>query len=487
MKPKQLSAWLLTLVTALASSGCGESIILAEGGIGGTGISSGQVSGFGSVFVNGVRFDTREAQIFVDGVEAGEEALQVGMTVTVYGTIDADDPSRGSARKIEFAYLLRAAVESIDRSRGTIVAAGQTIQTDELTVFAGTTLEALVPGDEIAVSGVLDAGNNIVASYIRLTPTQQPIAAPEVPADGIEVVASKYPAASDAEISGIISELDPLSQTFVIGNQTVSYAGTGAGTLSEGSLVHLSGSLSEGALQATTIEPLESRYQGEEGDTLTFAGFVSRILGRDSFEVAATPVHIDSGTLFSDGSRSELAKGSRVRIRATFNRSGALIAERITFLRPATIHISAAVDSVGSRALTLATIALTTSNATLMLDSSDNIRAFSLADIGVGDRLSVYGRQSADGILLSRLERKPETGNTVIQAPLEQAVDEQTFDLLGIRIDTSIIPPENGFFDTSGNPISHTAFYTALEEGEIVYARGTLSGSTLIATEAGIK
>ncbi len=488
MKIRQLKTWLLTLLATLTIAGCGESIILAEGGIGGTGISSGQVSGFGSVFVNGVKFDTREAQIVIDGQAATEEALQVGMTVVVYGNIDADNPNRGSASKIEFAYLLRGTVEESNPASGIITAAGQTIHTNELTVFAGITRKTLAVGDTIAVSGVLNAANDIVASYIALE--YEPMFKP-APGVGGGEANTQYANRAEAEttLSGIISKLDPRNQTFVVGNQIVSYANTGlsAGDLTEGSLVQLTGSFSEGQLQASSIERIEPRFKGNEGDTLTLTGYVGTTATETQFEIMANPVYINADTVFANGSLRELKADSRIRVSATFNAGGQLVADNIRFLHPATIRISAAVDGINGDHLTLAGIEVSGNSATLMLDNRDQYRAFSLSDIGVGDLLTVYGRQTPDGIQLTRLERLPSLSSTVIQGPLGFTANAQAFDLLGINIDTTAIDASSGFTDAAGNAIDRKAFYSAIQAGDILYASGTLNGTTLNATTVSLK
>ena len=53
----------------LAGCGGGGNSSLAGGGIGGTGITaSGAITGFGSIFVNGIEFETAGASRDVDGV-----------------------------------------------------------------------------------------------------------------------------------------------------------------------------------------------------------------------------------------------------------------------------------------------------------------------------------------------------------------------------------------------------------------------------------
>ena len=60
------SIMVLLFGISLTSCGGGGGASLAEGGIGGTGISQGPVTGFGSIIVNGVHFDTTGAQVIKD-------------------------------------------------------------------------------------------------------------------------------------------------------------------------------------------------------------------------------------------------------------------------------------------------------------------------------------------------------------------------------------------------------------------------------------
>ncbi len=53
-------------------------------------VSKGTISGFGSVIVNGVRYDTASAAISVEGSPATQSDLKVGHVVVVHGTLDSD-------------------------------------------------------------------------------------------------------------------------------------------------------------------------------------------------------------------------------------------------------------------------------------------------------------------------------------------------------------------------------------------------------------
>ena len=68
---------LLTLFGGIAVAlvvGC-NSANIAGVSTGGTGITSGPVTGFGSIFVNGIEFGTDDADIYVNGDPADETAL----------------------------------------------------------------------------------------------------------------------------------------------------------------------------------------------------------------------------------------------------------------------------------------------------------------------------------------------------------------------------------------------------------------------------
>jgi len=66
---------MLPLIGALLFGGCGggDPFSVAEGGIGGTGISTGTVTGIGSIKVNGVTFNTDNAAIYVEGVRVDDQ------------------------------------------------------------------------------------------------------------------------------------------------------------------------------------------------------------------------------------------------------------------------------------------------------------------------------------------------------------------------------------------------------------------------------
>jgi hypothetical protein len=66
-----------------------------------TGASSGAVEGFGSIFVNGVEFETSEAEFEIEGEFGLEDDLREGMVVKVEGSFD-DNGVDGSATQVTY-------------------------------------------------------------------------------------------------------------------------------------------------------------------------------------------------------------------------------------------------------------------------------------------------------------------------------------------------------------------------------------------------
>ena len=66
-------------LTSLVLAGCGSDDEEPVSHV----TSSGVISGFGSVYVNGVRYTTKDSYIIANGRKSDEAALKVGMKVVV--------------------------------------------------------------------------------------------------------------------------------------------------------------------------------------------------------------------------------------------------------------------------------------------------------------------------------------------------------------------------------------------------------------------
>jgi hypothetical protein len=174
----------LAVASCLWLAGCGggsggSSGSLASGaGAQTPAVAVGPIAAFGSVFVNGVEYDTNHASFDVRGASAsGDGALSVGMVVRVTGSHDGN--GHGIATAIRYDSEIDGPVTDVmvDAADSTIKhfsIFGQEVLANATTVFKskdGTsyTFDDLANGDHIEVSGDFD-GTVLVASFVERKP-----------------------------------------------------------------------------------------------------------------------------------------------------------------------------------------------------------------------------------------------------------------------------------------------------------------------------
>lgn len=200
---KMATATALSASIPLAS-GCGGSSSGSGEDADNTVASRGVVTGFGSVYVNGTRFDTTGTQFSVDDEIGDESDLRVGMIVTVKGSKNANGAT-GQASHILYDNELKGPVSSItphptDATRKTLVILGQTVEVNADTTIdddGGLTFDTLQLNDAIEVSG-FNSTTGLIATHLELQDN-----------------------ALEIEITGEIENLNPAS--FEINGFAVSY------------------------------------------------------------------------------------------------------------------------------------------------------------------------------------------------------------------------------------------------------------------------
>jgi hypothetical protein len=245
-------------------------------------VYSGTVSGFGSVIVNGMRFDTVGATtVDDDGAEVRLDDLRIGMRVTVSGSAD-DSTGRGTATRLSLSHGTTGAITSINTTADTLVLLGQTVTTDASTIYEGVTaFDLLEVGDVIEVYGVLQSDNTVLATLIetKSAPT------------GIRLV-------------GRMSALDTTAKTFSVGGITVNYtSATVTGNLGNGKRVKIkaaSDALVGSVLTATAVKVNEGAANGETVAANTYLkleGVVETLPDSNGLlTVSGTQVNVSSAT-----------------------------------------------------------------------------------------------------------------------------------------------------------------------------------------------
>ena len=296
-------------LTALMSCGSGSG-----GGMTGSGIVIGPITGLGSIIVNDVTFDVDSASVVVDGAPADTSALKLGMVVEVRGTIDASSAT-GVASSVEFDDDLQGPVEAVDVGQSTIVVLGQLVIVTDATVFDGTTLATLAVGDVIEVSGFVDGEGNVRATRIELEDE-----------------------AESFELKGLIADLDADARTFRIGGQLIDYGDAeienAPGGLANDLFVevHAQGAPTGGTLIATKVEVQGADFGGDEGEEVEIEGLVTRVVSATEFILNQTRrVRFDAQTEFENGMAADIVVDARMEAEGTVGSDGVLVAREIEF------------------------------------------------------------------------------------------------------------------------------------------------------------
>lgn len=361
---------------AILLAACGGGV--GSGGTGG--FASGPITGFGSIIVNGVRFDDTAATV-VDGEGSPRtrDDLRLGMTVEVEsGAITVTQGAQAaSARRIEFDSALRGPVTALDKAGGAFMLLGQRVVVDATTVFddrlAGG-LNGLVVGRMLEVYAVFDPA-------------------------GLRYRATRVEAAlagASLQLRGPVAQLDTAAKTLHIGSTAYGY-GSATGVpadLATGQFVRLrllaSGS-ARWVVQAFGLAPRSP----PDADEATLKGLISAFSSATSFSVDGRPVDASSAS-FPDG-RSGLALGVRVEVEGSL-RHGVLRAAKVEIqtdddereggfeLEGAITSVAADLSSFVLRGLTVSTL-----RAGLVYEGGK------AGDLKAGVKLKVKGVLSADG------------------------------------------------------------------------------------------
>ena len=301
------------LLHACGSGGGSASGGSSGGGIGGTGLvaARGPISGFGSVIVNGIEFSTQGAHILVNGADATEADLRLGMVVQVSGTREAGSPT-ARAETIEYARDAEGPAEIVQPG-AVLRVLGQTVILGPDTRVSGDVTE----GSVLEVSGLADATGAIRATYVRKK-------------------ADAFEPGEEIEVKGTVTEVDAAAQTFRLQGQLVSYSAADTRNLPGGRprnglsvrVKSVTGVVS-GVLIASKVEPEEELAPPPEETEAEIEGFVTAVASGTEFSVDGIPVDASAAT-FKDGGPTDIALNARVEVEGVV-RSGVLIAKEVKF------------------------------------------------------------------------------------------------------------------------------------------------------------
>ena len=286
-------------------AGCGGGGV-GEGGTGS--FSSGPISGFGSVIVNGVRFDETSATISDDdGAVRRRDELRLGMVVAIDSTrIDAASAS-AAARSIRIGSEIVGPVTSVDAGGGSFTVFGLTVRVIADTIFderlAGG-IAALRAGDVIEVYGFFDRSRRMfIATRVELRPV------------GTAIFKLRAP----------LEAIDNGAGTITLGGQSISTAGIALPSgLSPGVIVRVRAQLLDAGLVATRVEI--AALQVADRDDVRVEGRITSFTSSRSFAVDGLPVDARNAA-FPDG-EAGVVLGARIEVEGAVA-GGPLVAAKV--------------------------------------------------------------------------------------------------------------------------------------------------------------
>ncbi len=370
-------------------------LVASCGGVdsGGTGapaaaFASGPISGFGSVIVNDVHFDDRNAVVSdADGNPHTAADLRLGMTTEVHGGpfgTDQDGNETSTATSIVFGSAILGPFSASDPVARTLTVLDQTIDVTADTAFGDSLVggqTALRVGDVVEVYAGFDAASgHYEATRVERRPSA-PIA---------------------YRLRGVVGALDTSAKTFSIGAARISYAAlNGVGvpaTLANGNVVRVALALvaNGGVWSVTRI--VDGVPTIPDGDDTKIKGLISAFVSVTQFSVDGTPVDA-RGAEFPDGSAG-LALGVRVEVRGP-TVGGVLVATRVTLDSSGSgggdndFDVRDVIASIDTAAQTFVAHGVTVSYA-----GTVDFRNGTASDLAVGRMIEARGNLSADGTQL---------------------------------------------------------------------------------------
>ena len=432
----------------------------------------GPITGFGSVYVGGIRFDTNRARYELDDrVASDDSALSVGMVVKIKGTLD-DDGRNGEAEAVSYDDELEGRVENLavdptDDTLQNFTVLGMQVTADEsTTVFrsdedAGFDFTSLADGDKVEISGYYD-GDVLIATYVEKEDDND----------------------DDVEVKGTVANAggNGFDLTLANGSQLAVTLANGAQIpapgIQNGRFVEVEGTIPDPEaaplqLLASKVELEDDDFLDEDDDEVEIEGILTFDAADNAWTVLGTPLAFDNGTRYRpaglrDAIADGTAEGRRIEVHGE-HRNDALRVREIEIegadddRHGDDVEIRGLVQAIDPTAavkvgtLTFGfpplsdTIDVTVNEHTMFADDSA-MQPFDLGDISPGSsfaKVKVFRDASGD-LVASRLERE-DSSRYEIQATVEAYQDGVSITLLGVTFGLDAATGIDGVVPAAGD------------------------------------
>jgi predicted component of type VI protein secretion system len=434
--------------------------------------SSGVISGFGSVYVNGLRYVTENSSIIENGSETTEEALKVGMKVIIKANQSADN----APTAIEVKYIADAIgkIKEIDLAANSLTILEQTYLITDATKFDGLAFNELRIDDTVELSAFADEKGSFVVSYL-----------------------TENDDAAKHQILGTVSKLSKITESFYIGSLLVSYADSDVkGSLSNGVKVSVKGNLSPNSAEFFADEVSVQGLVLVIGGTLTVSGVIDDIDIEDggiTIEIEGRKYLLTDDSDFTQGDEDSLNEGDQVSLIATVIQGESELQiphYPITSIRVELeneVSLVGIVEGITDTGFILFGQEFTVDEFTQFEDdSAQELRYFNFSDIAIDDKLDIDAYE-VDGVLISRKVEREETSAIEQDThEIEGLVDSFSSPSFSVKGITILTDDQTEFEDAQGNTVNQADFFLTITEGDEVETEITHTENGWLALEVEI-
>ena len=387
--------WIAGVAAALALAACGGGGSSSTDSGTATGLSVGTVTGFGSIIVDGVRYDDRNVRVSVDtesGAPDDGDSTQVEVKLGQHVELTfTGSESDSSATVVKVSAEIVGKVSAIAPD---LVVAGQTVKVNTdpvlgpVTVFEGYSSAAdIAIGDRVEVHGTPTAAHTVQATRIERKPSL---------ANWVRVAGNISGLASDGssfKLGGLTVNVD--SNTRIVPAKAV---------LSEGLrvVVWSNTAVVGDAITASFIRV--KHHQGTPIPDTRVAGAITDCTPTcdASFKVGGISVDASTAT-FVNGGKADLANGRWVELRGTLDATtNTLVATRVVFRKLERLHEEvklrgAITDFVDLTSFKVRGVPVTT-------DGSTTVGASCTSPLADGTLVAISGSVSGFKVLAKAIE-----------------------------------------------------------------------------------
>jgi len=470
MKVKYLITCMSLALAVGGITACGGG---GGGGTTGTTASSissvGTITGFGSIYVNGIEFETDGAAYRVDDEDGFDDSsLAVGMKVKVEGSVN-DDGRTGTATRVLYDDDVEGPIDTgsltvVDANTRTFTVLGLLISADATsTVYDdGAGFDTLAEGQKLEISGYFD-GNQIVASRIE----------------------KQNDLDDEFELKGTVASYDGNSVTLMLQNGVSAgpYAVSGTAELDipadpVGLFVEIKLSDQGGSLLVIKIETDDEDLLDDEDDDVSIRGILEDD-GNGGFLINGISFAVSDSTEYEPESlENNLVSGMEIKVEGNMQ-DNLLIADEVES-EHGDIEIEARVVNVvfsdaknGTVTVDLGngqSLSVQTDNGTQFEDESasdlNNDESFDLDELAIGvDFVEIEAYQADTGQLVATsIEREDAGQDTRLEAPVDSFDANVSVTLLGITysVDGGTSYELNNLSSDAAN------FFSALDVNDLV-------------------